>query len=414
MATEYLTEVTSEVVVLDAYNIPSVPDIVQYTYTKTVKCDDETKAQMDRRFIHSVEKLRGKRVAVIGCGTLGNEIVKNLAMSGVQEITVVDMDRFEAYNLPRSTLVRADDIGRPKAEAVARRAAELSPFPIVVKGVYCDVSRLGYGFFEGFDTVISPGDSWSMRSFVSRAARLMGVPHISCGTSHLNVMNGIMTGVVTVEPPGCDACYECLAPGNISDQEAKLSCTNHPQEVQPQVIPFSSVIAGFASQCVIHMLGGGFPYTRSGPSDRAWSYAINEMGFGDVEVAMRILMSSPDRGCGFHKALRKCHGSGITRINASRTDSVRTMWRRLSDALGVDTQFDMDFVTDRLYYLAFPEGDTRSNDRTPPVMSMMLDDRDDEEMDAFVFSRLPPDHVYFIRDACDMDDRCWQVRITFE
>lgn len=398
---------------LGEFSIPFEPDVVQYTYTKKVHYDDETKRQIDRRFLHSVESLDGKRACVIGAGTLGNEIVKNLAMSGVPDITVVDMDVFEPWNLPRSTLVRTDDVGKPKAEAVARRAAELSPFPITVRGICSDVTRLGYGFFQKFDVVISPGDSWSMRSFVCRGARLMGVPHISCGTSHLNHMGGMMTGLVTVEPPGCDACYECLAPGNIKDQEIKLSCTNHPRTVQPQVIPFSSTVAGFASQCAMHMLIGGFPYTRSGQSNKAWSYMINEMGYGDTEVTMRVLMSAPDPHCGFHRMLADSHDVKLVSIAIARDDDVRTIWRKISDVLGIDTQFNLDFVDDRLFYLAFPEGETGSEHRTPPIMSLMLDDRDTDDMDALTIARMPVDHVYYVRDACDIDGRRWPVRISF-
>lgn len=413
MMTDYRTEITSDIQVMDRYRIPLEPDVVLYTFIKQVECDDRTREQMDRRFLHSVESLNGKSVCVVGAGTIGNEIIKDLAMSGVPEITIVDMDVYEAWNLPRSTLVRADDIGKPKAEAAARRAAEIAPFPITVRGVRSDVTRLGYGFFEGFDVVVSPGDSWSMRSFVSRGARLMGVPHISCGTSHLNHMGGMMTGLVTIEPKGCDACYECLAPGNIKDQEIKLSCTDHPREIQPQVIPFSSVVAGFAAQCIMHTLSGGFPYTRSGPSDRAWSYIINEMGFGDTEVTMRVLMSGPDPRCGFHSMITDSNNTGTVTIHADRGDDVRSMWRRISEAIGVDTQFDMDFIADRLYYLAFPEGRTGSKDRTPPLMSLMLDDRDSDDTDLLTIARMPADHVYFVRDSYDLGGRCWPVRIIF-
>lgn len=413
MTAEYRTEVVGEEAVLPEYSVPLEPDVVQWTFTKRVVCDDETKRQMDMRFLHSVDVLSGKRVCVVGAGTLGNEIVKDLVMSGVPEITVVDLDTFEPWNLPRSTLIRVEDIGRPKAEAVARRAADLAPFPITVRGISSDITRLGYGFFEGFDAVVSPGDSWSMRSFVTRGARLMGVPHISCGTSHLNLMGGMMTGLVTVEPPGSDACYECLAPGDIKDQEVKLSCVNHPPEVQPQVIPFSSVVAGFAAQCVMHTLGGGFPYTRAGSSDRAWSYTINEMGFGDTEVVMRVLMSSPDSRCGFHRMLADARGSGVVTVELSRGDDIRSIWSKISEAVGMDTQFDLDFVEDRLFYIAFPEGDTGSETRKTPVPCLMLDDRDSDELDMLTIARMPKDHVYYVRDACDIDGRRWPVRMVF-
>lgn len=399
--------------VMAEHSIPLDPELLEYTFRKSVEYDDATKVAIDGRFLHSLGDLRGKRALVAGAGTLGNEIVKNLVMSGISDLTIVDMDSYEAYNLPRSTLVRAEDIGCHKAEALARRATELSPFPIVCRGIVGDVSRLGYGFLEGFDVVASPGDSWSMRSFVSRGARLMGIPHISCGTSSLNHLGGMMTGTVTIEPIGCEPCYECLAPGNLRDQEVKLSCANYAKEVQAQVIPFSSVIAGFASLAVIHTLEGGFPRRRRADGTvKALAYAVNETGFENTEVSMPMTMTHPDPRCEFHGLLSRCVNDEMIRIRARRTDTVRDLWRRMVEVTGVDTAFGIDFATDRLFYLAFP--DKSEERRIPPISGLQLDDRDDGGNDVLAISRMPRDHVYFVYDACDPDQRCWKVRLTYE
>ena len=413
MTARYETGTMSSSRILDRYSVPGEPDVVEHSFTKSVYYDEETGSQMNKRFLHSLESLNDKSVCVVGAGTLGNEIVKDLAMSGVGSLTVVDMDVFEPYNLPRSSLVRSDDLGRPKAEAVARRAAEISPFPITVRGVVTDVTRLGYGFLEGFDAVVSPGDSWSMRSYVSRGAKLMGVPHISCGTSTLNHMGGMMTGIVTMEPLGCTPCYECLVHGNLKDQEAKLSCANYAKEVQAQVMPFSSAVAGFAAQSVIHTLTGGFPYTRDGRADRAWSYMVNEMGFGETDVVVPMTMSRPDCHCSFHRHLDLLRDKEIVTVHASRGDSVRDLWGRISEAVGEDTAFLFDFVSDRVYYLAFPEGDVRDPGRKPPLTGMLLDDREDWDLDRLTIERMPVDHVYMVQDAMDPDHRSWLVRIVF-
>src|SRR5438045_7432570 len=65
------------------------------------------------------------RVLVIGAGALGNEVIKNLALLGVGEVVVVDMDRIESSNLSRSVLFREGDEGKAKAECAAGAASRI-------------------------------------------------------------------------------------------------------------------------------------------------------------------------------------------------------------------------------------------------------------------------------------------------
>ncbi|HMS34689.1 MAG TPA: ThiF family adenylyltransferase, partial [Ignavibacteria bacterium] len=64
--------------------------------------------------------LKNAKILVAGCGALGNEIVKNLAMLGVGNICVADMDKVEESNLTRSILFRTEDKGLSKAEVICK------------------------------------------------------------------------------------------------------------------------------------------------------------------------------------------------------------------------------------------------------------------------------------------------------
>ena len=55
------------------------------------------------------EQLERANVMVVGCGALGNEVLKNLTLFGVGHLTVVDFDTVEPSNLTRSVLFRRAD-----------------------------------------------------------------------------------------------------------------------------------------------------------------------------------------------------------------------------------------------------------------------------------------------------------------
>ena len=72
-------------------------------------------------------KLSAAKVLVVGAGALGNEIVKNLALLGIGNILVADMDRIENSNLSRSVLYRESDNGRFKADVAVESAIAIYP-----------------------------------------------------------------------------------------------------------------------------------------------------------------------------------------------------------------------------------------------------------------------------------------------
>src|SRR5437868_11258327 len=71
--------------------------------------------------------LARSKVLVIGAGALGNEVVKNLALLGVGNLVIADMDRVELSNLSRSVLFRETDENKLKAECAAAAARQIFP-----------------------------------------------------------------------------------------------------------------------------------------------------------------------------------------------------------------------------------------------------------------------------------------------
>lgn len=167
----------------------------------------------------SQEVLAAARVMVIGCGALGNEVLKHLALMGVGRLTVVDFDRVEADNLPRSVLFTAADAeaGRPKVEAAAERLRQLSPGVTVVPvngDIACDV---GLGLIRQHDVLIGCVDSRWARYCINRLAMRAGKPWVDGAIDGLE-------GTARVFMPGRN-CYACsLGPEGLRDMSRRLSC----------------------------------------------------------------------------------------------------------------------------------------------------------------------------------------------
>ena len=148
------------------------------------------------------ERLAAARILVVGAGALGNEVLKNLALVGVGEILVIDLDVVEPSNLSRSVLFRVEDGGRPKAHVAARRAGELNPDVRLIPMRGDVLTDLGLGLFADVDLVVGCLDNREARLWVNRQCWKVGTPWIDAGIQEIQ-------GVVKVFTPPDSSCYEC-------------------------------------------------------------------------------------------------------------------------------------------------------------------------------------------------------------
>eukprot|EP01063_Lacrimia_lanifica_P031634 TRINITY_DN5260_c0_g1_i1.p1 TRINITY_DN5260_c0_g1~~TRINITY_DN5260_c0_g1_i1.p1 ORF type:complete len:1052 (+),score=491.14 TRINITY_DN5260_c0_g1_i1:62-3157(+) len=149
---------------------------------------DGTAAVFGREFL---QRVQNGKYFVVGCGALGCEFLKNLAMVGAGcgadgSVVVTDMDAIEKSNLSRQLLYRPADIGCVKSEVAAKAAQALNP-DIHVKALterVCPETDHIFddGFWESMDCVINALDNVQARLHVDAKCVYYRKPLLESGT----------------------------------------------------------------------------------------------------------------------------------------------------------------------------------------------------------------------------------------
>ncbi|EGR29812.1 nedd8 activating enzyme, putative [Ichthyophthirius multifiliis] len=173
--------------------------------------------------------LEQAKVLVIGAGGLGCEILKNLALSGVKDIHVIDLDTIDLTNLNRQFLFRQDDVGKFKSEVAAKFIMNRVPGCKVTAHVG-RIEQKTDSFYKEFQIIISGLDNVGARRWLN------SLVHGLCEFDDNNQPipeNQILLidggtegfkGQARVIKPFQTACYECTL-GTLPNQETYNICT---------------------------------------------------------------------------------------------------------------------------------------------------------------------------------------------
>ncbi|MGF6635235.1 HesA/MoeB/ThiF family protein [Paraburkholderia sp. MM6662-R1] len=150
-----------------------------------------------------------KRVAIVGCGSVGSFIADELARAGVGKFLLIDGDVVEWRNLTR-TVYRHADVGMSKVAALGRHLAAI--FPDIEVDAYAEeVNALRPALkdlLSNVDLVVSALDDPSATGIIDRYCYALSKPALFVG-----IYQKAHGGEVIAVVPGVTPCLGCATGG---------------------------------------------------------------------------------------------------------------------------------------------------------------------------------------------------------
>lgn len=149
------------------------------------------------------------RVLVVGAGGLGCEMLQTLALVGIGQIDVLDMDTIELSNLNRQFLFRPSDLGQSKAVVAARFVQARVP-GCTVTPHHCRLQDKPPEFFRSFHIILAGLDSVEARRWLNATVHALVDPDVP--ESLVPLIDGGTEGFLgqtRVVLPSLSSCYDC-------------------------------------------------------------------------------------------------------------------------------------------------------------------------------------------------------------
>lgn len=204
-------------------------------------------------------KLKASRVAVLGLGGLGCNVLQGLAAIGVGFLRGVDCDQVELGNLNRQVLYDVSDIGLPKAQAAAGHLARFNPevtFEPIQRKITSpqDIIELS----QGVDLVAFCADRpRNIPRWMNQAALETEIPYIAGG------YHGFAAEVGPFVIPYQTDCLVCLLGEDPGGEIAELAWIEAAFWVHHPNIHFVTALSAhlICSEICKHLTGIGRPAT---------------------------------------------------------------------------------------------------------------------------------------------------------
>lgn len=214
-------------------------------------------------------KISNATVLVIGVGATGNEVVKNLVLTGIGKLILVDYDFINISNLNRCVLFNNQSAQDKeyKVDVVKNACEELNPDTEIVV-IKKDLNDIDKNLYKNSDVICSCLDNVEARLQANNYAYYYGVPFVDSG---IEEFFGSVQSVYSEEKDA--ACLQCsISNADLDSMWKKFSCTG--QEIQGDngetvakiatIITTTSIVGGLQSQQVLKFILGIDYYKEKG------------------------------------------------------------------------------------------------------------------------------------------------------
>jgi len=207
------------------------------------------------------DKISNAKIMVIGAGATGNELVKNLVLTGIGKIYLIDYDFIEASNLNRCVFFNEKTAEKKeyKVDIVKEASRILNP-DVEIIAIRKELNKIDKSLYKQCDVICSCLDNIEARIEANNYAYYYNTPFIDSGIDgHFGTIQAVYSEVNEA------ACLQCGISGTDLDlMWKKFSCTG--QEIDSKdgettrkiatIITTTAIIGGIQSQQVIKFILG--------------------------------------------------------------------------------------------------------------------------------------------------------------
>jgi molybdopterin/thiamine biosynthesis adenylyltransferase len=202
-----------------------------------------------------IEKIQEAKILMVGVGAIGNEVGKNLILSGFRNISIIDMDYIVRSNLNRCLFFTDLDADkkRLKAEVVAEKMKQMDP-EVKIDYYTKKIEEMPEDFIPSHNAVLGCLDNVGARLHLNAHSYYNKIPYIDGATL------GLIGKVQVVLPPET-SCLECgMNKTHMKIMEKRFSCTGTDitffEQKMPAEITTTAIVSAIQVRETIKIISG--------------------------------------------------------------------------------------------------------------------------------------------------------------